>query len=46
MLTNYTEAVSFLIGKAAWVEESDGNDETALHVAGWWTLRRGALCRR
>ena len=33
VLGNHTEAVSFLVQKGAWVEASDGNDETALHVA-------------
>ena len=33
VLGNQAEAVSFLVKKGAWVEASDGNDETALHVA-------------
>lgn len=33
VLGDHTEAVAFLISKGAWVEASDGNDETALHIA-------------
>ncbi len=33
VLGNNAEAVSFLIFKGAWVESSDGNDETPLHIA-------------